>query len=387
MPTDSAVIDDPKEDEVVLRAITTIGQYLMDNAPVYRELQQLRAKVSGVHARLTLLVYYQHLVTFSDDDLRQGWDNPEGDQFFERQKRRADENSAETVERLNNMMEEIAKEMQCFTRAFTIKSSEEPQRVLDLCMAPGTYLAKALERNPAAHAVAFTLPPSQGGLIPIVSESETVKIHLLDITMLAADMGVKPDEISSDHPDSTSFFHSKYLEDGLNFDLVLCDGNIRRTHERAEYRFHREGRRLLLTQLALGLEHLRHGGTMIVLLHKVERLNTIRLIRDFKKFATVVLFKPRSGHAKRSSFYMIASAVRSADEEAVRAVREWKREWKVATLGTDEEWREDYSVIAGFGELGIEGVLEEFGPTLVKLGQKVWKTQADALKGASFMKK
>lgn len=284
-------------------------------------------------------------------------------------------------------MEDIAKEMQCFTRAFTIQSDEKPQRVLDLCMAPGTYLAKALERNPTAHAVAFTLPPSQGGLVPIVSESETIKIHLLDLTMLAADMGIKPDEIPASHPDAASFFHTKYLEDGHNFDLVLCDGAIRRTHQRAEYRLHRESRRLLLTQLALGLEHLRPGGTMIVLLHKLERINTIRLIRDFKKFATVVLFKPKSGHAKRSSFYMIASAIRSADEDAVQAVREWKREWKVATLGTDEEWRNDYSVMASFGELGIEGVLEEFGPTLVKLGQKVWRTQADALKGASFMKK
>lgn len=286
------------------------------------------------------------------------------------------------------MMEDIAKEMQCRTRAFAITSQEQPQRVLDLCMAPGTYLSKALERNPSAHAVAFTLPPSQGGLVPIVSESETVKIHHLDITMLAADMGINPDEIPTSHPDAASFLHTRYLEDGRGFDLALCDGAIRRTHERADYRdHHREARRLLLTQLALGLEHLRTGGTMIVLLHKVERLNTIRLLRDFMKFANVVLFKPNSGHTKRSSFYMVASAIRSEDYEAVQAVAEWKREWKVATLGTDEEWREDCSQIASFGELGVEGLLEEFGPTLLKLGQKVWKIQADALKAASFIKK
>lgn len=318
----------------------------------------------------------------------QGWENPEGDAFFERQRRSADENSKETVRRLHDLMEDIAKEMQCFTRAFTIKPDAKPQRVLDLCMAPGTYLAKALERNPAAHAVAFTLPPSQGGLVPIVGESDTVKIHLLDITMLAADMGLNPDDVPASHPDAASFIHARHLEPGHNFDLVLCDGAIRRTHERAEYRERdRESRRLLLTQLALGLEHLRPGGTMVVLLHKVERINTIRVLRDFSKFATVVPFKPKSGHAKRSSFYMVASAIRSADTEAVEAVVEWKREWKVATLGSDQEWREDYSRVAGFGELGIEGVLEEFGPTLVKLGQKVWRTQADALKGASFMKK
>lgn len=286
------------------------------------------------------------------------------------------------------MMEDIAKEMQCFTRAFTIKPSQEAPGILDLCMAPGTYLSKALERNPTAHAVAFSLPPSQGGLVPIVTESETVKIHLLDITMLAADMGLAADEIPPEHPDADSFLHSRFVEDGRNFDLVLCDGAIRRTHERPDYRLHhRESRRLLLTQLVIGMEHLRPGGTMIVLLHKIERINTIRLLRDFRGFANVVLFKPKSGHTKRSSFYMIASAVQSDGEEATEAVVEWKREWKVATLGTDEEWREDYARIAGFGEMGVEGVLREFGPALIKMGQKAWKTQADALKGASFMKK
>lgn len=283
-------------------------------------------------------------------------------------------------------MEEISKEMQCFTRAFTIRKTEPNPQILDMCMAPGVYLAKALERNDKAQAVAFTLPPWQGGHIPILSESETLKIHLLDITMLAADMDIEPDEIPEDHPDSASFL-PRHFEDGQNFDLVLCDGVILRTHDRAAYRFYRESSRLLLTQLALGLEHLRPGGTMIVLLHKVERISNIRLFRDFARFATVTLFKPKSGHAKRSSFYMIVSEIRSTDQEAIQAVQGWKREWKIATLGTDEEWWEDNTRVAQFGDLGIEGVLKEFGPTLIKMGKKVWKTQADALKRASFNNK
>jgi 23S rRNA U2552 (ribose-2'-O)-methylase RlmE/FtsJ len=288
---------------------------------------------------------------------------------------------------MNKMMKNIAREMQRATKAFTPELQTAPKHILDLCMAPGTYLAEALKHCPTAHAVAFTLPPEQGGLVPIMTESETVKIHKLDITMLAADMGLSPGEIDPSHPDAANFIHSRYLDDGRAFDLAICDGATRRTHERAAYRFYREGRRLLLTQLVLGLEHLRPGGSMIVLLHKLERPTTIRLLRVFHGFASAVLFKPKSGHATRSSFYMIASNVRSSDREAVEAVQEWKRDWKVSTVGTDEEWREDHARVAGFGELGIQGVLEEFGPTLVKLGQRVWKTQADGLKGASFMKK
>lgn len=46
--SDNVIKDHPEEDTIVSHAIE---QYLMENAPVFRELQQLRAKVSGLHAR------------------------------------------------------------------------------------------------------------------------------------------------------------------------------------------------------------------------------------------------------------------------------------------------------------------------------------------------
>jgi hypothetical protein len=53
---------------------------------------------------------------------------------------------------------------------------------------------------------------------------------------------------------------------------------------------------------------------------------------------------------------MIASNAQSTDRAAIEAVQEWKRDRKLSTIGTDEEWREDYTRVGGFGELGIEGV-------------------------------
>lgn len=286
---------------------------------------------------------------------------------------------------MNQIMGKIAKEMHKAKKAFDIVPQAEPQRILDLCMAPGSYLKFALQHNPTAHAVAFTLPPEQGGLVPIVEASETVKIHMLDINMFAADMGVGPDDIPQSHENSAKFLHSQYLEDGHGFDLVICDGAVFRTKEMDLHVLFRESRRLFLAQMALGLGHLRPGGTMIVLLHKVEGLDSIRLLRAFDSFAKVELFKPWNGHAKRSSFYMIASDVQSTDHRAVEAVQEWKRQWKLRTLGTDEEWEDERARAAGFGELGIEGVLEEFGPTLVKMANdgQVWRKQAAALKTVS----
>lgn len=145
-------------------------------------------------------------------------------------------------------------------------------------MAPGVYLAKALKRNANAYAVDYTLLPSQGELIPILSDSENLKVNFL--TMLAADMDVKPDEIPSDHSDSANFL-PRHFKDDRSFHIVLCGGAVLRNRNRAAYRFRYESRRLLQTQLALGLEHLRPGGTMIIFLHKLECLNNISLPRKF----------------------------------------------------------------------------------------------------------
>ncbi len=137
--------------------------------------------------------------------------------------------------------------------------------------------------------------------------------------MLAADMGVI--SIPKEHPDCENFL-PRALQLGETYDLVICDGQVLRTHARAKYREADEATRLAVTQLALGLENLTPGGTMVVLLHKVEPWNTIRLLSKFKQCASVNLFKPTRAHAKRSSFYMVATQVESRCPQAVEAIAE-----------------------------------------------------------------
>ena len=88
-------------------------------------------------------------------------------------------------------------------------------------------------------------------------------------------------------------------------------------------------------------------------------------------------------HAKRSSFYMIATNIQSRHYEAVLAVERWKRQWKVATFGTDVEYEEELRAAC----LNAEEVLGEFGIELVRLGREVWEIQARALEKAPFIKK
>ena len=245
-------------------------------------------------------------------------------------------------------------------------------------MAPGGFLATALKQNPGSHVLAFSLPPSSGGhkvLLPTYSEVEQ---KFLDITMLAGDMGVE--NIPKDHPDAGNFL-SRVLQNEQLFDLVLCEGQVLRTHDRAPYREKREARRLTVTQLALGLQHLRPGGTMVILLHKIEAWDTMLLLWRFSKFSSVRVYKPRKGHAKRSSFYLVATDIQSQHPEAARAVELWKTIYRVATFNSDKEYRG----LIKENELSVHAVLEDFGPELINLGRDVWKVQADALAKSSFI--
>ncbi|TKA74652.1 hypothetical protein B0A55_07964 [Friedmanniomyces simplex] len=192
-------------------------------------------------------------------------------------------------------------------------------------------------------------------------------------------MGVT--NIPEEHPDHDNFL-PRALQLGETYDLVICDGQVLCTHARAKYREGREATRLAVTQLALGLEHLTPGGTMVVLLHKVEAWNTIRLLSKFKQCASIKLFKPTRAHAKRSSFYMVATQVESRCPQAAEAIVEWQRMWKIATFGTDQELDETIRA----SEADVEDVLTKFGPDIISMGRRVWGIQTEALAKAPFMK-
>ncbi|KAH8754539.1 hypothetical protein F5883DRAFT_184162 [Diaporthe sp. PMI_573] len=324
---------------------------------------------------------------------KKGWKNPAGDRFFEVGRKQADQGTRKTQIFFKKMMRNIAEEMQKATGAFSTFGAEKAAekgrqtRILDCCMAPGAYLQAALEHNPGAHALAFTLPPEKGGHVPLLDcdGSRGLDLRLLDLTMLAADMGVTAEQIPKDHPEAADFL-PRQVEDGQDFDLVICDGQVLRTHEphRAAYQESRDARRLSLTQFVLGLDHLRPGATMIILLHKVENWVNVRLMYTFSKFSHVQLFKPGSGHAKRSSFYMVATDIRSEHPLAKKAVTEWKEQWKQATFTSDEEFSEAVSAASLQGRRDVDLVLNEFGPELIRLGRKVWKIQTEALEKAPF---
>jgi 23S rRNA U2552 (ribose-2'-O)-methylase RlmE/FtsJ len=279
------------------------------------------------------------------------------------------------------LMQNIGKELNEVTGAFSI--SAQPSKhsaILDMCMAPGGFLSTALQYNTLAQAVAFTLPPENGGHEVFLPENDMVMIKFNDITMLAADMGIE--QIPSEHTATQDFTIKKQLPENYLFNLVLCDGHVLRTHHRPAQREPREARRLIAVQLALGLEHLKPGGTMVIRLHRIDKMLTAELIYQFSKFSQIKLFKPTCGHNLRSSFYMVASDIWTEREDVTAAVQKWKEEWRIATFGTDAE----YEKMMFRDEKSAEKVIEGYGEQLVEMGSKVWCIQAEALVNAPFMK-
>ncbi|KAF6822628.1 hypothetical protein CMUS01_11003 [Colletotrichum musicola] len=274
------------------------------------------------------------------------------------------------------MMEEIAWETHFDTTCFKIQNKASPRpQILDMGMAPGGFLSIALKHNREAQAFGFSLPVSDGGYEILVKKRPDVVIKELDVTMLAADLGI--DDMPEESPDGRPFL-SRQFAPGQRFDLVICGCSIVRDHP---VLIVREGCRLRASQLALGLQRLSSGGKMVVLFHKLEAWDTLLDLYRFSRFSDKVqLCKPETGtgHDKRSSFYMVATGVRSDKLEALDAIESWKDLWKAATLDIDgklmKEVRDE--------EPAVQTVLGGFGDKLKDMIRKVWSTQAKALKEA-----
>lgn len=170
---------------------------------------------------------------------------------------------------------------------------------------------------------------------------------------------------------------------GQQFQLILCDGQVLRNtlHPRGEHREAFEARRLADSQLILALQLIKHGGPIVMLLHKVEAWDTIELLYQFDSFSEIQLFKPRKHHEIRSSFYLIAKNVQPYANAAQAALKEWKEDWYRSTFGGE----------SGTGEKNsnhdierMQGILDKFGGRLIEMAEPLWKIQADALAAKDF---
>lgn len=317
----------------------------------------------------------------------QGWSSTEGDEHFKKLREKADSsNNDKTQQKIFwDINLRIGTELHS-AGVFSIPNPLKPNPTsLHLCMAPGGYTEIFLKIHPEASVKGITLPPHLGGhpmCIPHSDKDPRVQVIFMDLTMLAVEYGTSMAEIPKEHPDAKKFSSDRpFLNE--TFDLVICDGQILRTHFREEYRQNREALRLNAAQLIFGMTRIKQGGTFMMLLHKADAFDNIELLETFDTFSKLKLIKPKTAHAARSSFYLIAKDVDPTHPKAQYAVEQWKKDWKRATLAGDEGTGMDKEMAT---EMKVNAVLEEFGPNLIGLAKEIWLTQKNALGRASYIK-
>lgn len=270
----------------------------------------------------------------------------------------------------------IGMELNNRTEAFHVLHTSEKPSALDMGMAPGGFSKTILDKYPKASVRAITLPNTDGGHA-IQLDDANLKLELRDINTLAGDLGLS--SVPETHPGAETLTLEKLLGEEL-YDVAICGCQVTRTQQREQWRVDREPRRLQLAQLVIAMEHLKDNGTLIAVLHKPESFDTAEILRLFSGFSNITLFKPVKAHAKRSSFYMVAKKVRPL--MAVETIEAWKEEWRIATLGSQNE----YEVLTRRSAEDAQTMLDQFGEELVRLGRLVWATQAKALEKAPFIR-
>ncbi len=172
----------------------------------------------------------------------QGWQIEAADNHFHNQRERADKANSKTQAGFFKLMRSIGFELDDATSALTIRADNGNTRpaILDLCMAPGGFASAALSRNPRALLRGISLPPSQGGHKMLLHNhwsntdpTARIFVSFRDITLLADEMGTPAASIPASHPEAASFSPDRPFL-AQQFDLVLCDGQVLRTHERPE---------------------------------------------------------------------------------------------------------------------------------------------------------
>ncbi len=283
------------------------------------------------------------------------------------------------------MHKKIGTQLQAATGAFSSPAdSSTTIRAINLCMAPGGYTSTLLKVNPSASINGITLTEESGGhamLLPFGNEDSRVDVKFMDITMLASEYGPSNANIPLAHPEAAKFVEDSPYQ-SLTFDIVVCDGQNLRTHKRAACRKDQEAFRLVLSQLIFGMNRIRAGGTLVILLHQLGSWNSVKLLRTFDSFSNIQLFKPLGFHQDRSSFYLVAKDVQPGLSEAIKSIEQWRSDWWQATFGGVEFTGK----IVEDDSKSVNSVLESFGQKFMELGREIWKIRLEAMKEAPYVK-
>ncbi|KAF7337909.1 hypothetical protein MVEN_02014100 [Mycena venus] len=279
----------------------------------------------------------QMLVDFREQGAKDGDDKTS---YAEHEKKVAENASARKNRYWFSKMKAVFKELDTQTACIPRKGA---LRFLDLGCYPGGFTSYILSKNSSAQGLGISSEIENGG-------------------------------------------HRFLLEDrhrsSKRFDIVLLDGHQLRRQPSA-----RPGDwdRLLVSQIIIGLQAIKKGGTLVIKLADAEQINTAKLLHMFDVLSTSLeTFKPRYMHANRGTFYVIVKGM-GEGRGATRLstlVNSFKELWVDLTIGgADGAGRvlndEDLDFIVSTMEVRQAKNLDR----LIDLSRRVWEVQARALAG------
>ncbi|KAJ5288324.1 hypothetical protein N7508_011099 [Penicillium antarcticum] len=252
-------------------------------------------------------------------------------------------------------------------------------RMLDLCMAPVGFTTTAAKEAPGLFIDAVTLPAEIGGY-EVMAKDICQNIIYTDITMYLMKM-VCQESIPTAHPDSSSFELCLPFLDN-QYDIAICGEAVGRDHPREKYRSHCESQRLMVSQLVFAMHCLKPGGSIMLLLHRIESWDTVCILHAFNKFSDIRLYKHAKAHAIKSSFYLVARRVNLEHHTARHSMDYWKSLWRYLTFKQFQEIQ--FSLL--IDDVSLQIMINEFDLQFLRLAEPIWKIQVDALRNAPFMR-
>ncbi|KAF8906367.1 hypothetical protein CPB85DRAFT_1530152 [Mucidula mucida] len=270
------------------------------------------------------------------------------------------------LRKTKKVMKELNAEVPCIPS--TAKGSF---RFLDLGCCPGGFSAYILEKNKLSRSLGISLPTEAGGYAYCLESRQRRETFLpADLTLFdlrpldSSDVECAPGTLKPVPREITNRV----------FDLTILGATPLSWVTRAD------SQRLLVSQLILGLQGVKNGGTIIAVLQDPESPVTARVLYLLDKISRkITIHKSSVVHQARSSFYVIAQGV-GEGEGKDRELRDgylksFRTLWVELTFdGVREMVNADLDFIVTVDELSRTSI-----DWLVALCGKVWEIQLRAL--------
>lgn len=201
--------------------------------------------------------------------------------------------------------------------------------------------------------------PKSGGY-EVMAKNICQNIIYEDITMYLMRMALQ-DSIPTAHPDSRSFELCQLFLDN-RYDIAICGAAVGRYHPRESYRSDCESQRLMVSQLVFAMHRLKPGGSIVLLLHRIESWDTVCILHAFNEFSDIQLYKHRKAHAIKSSFYLVAKRVNMEHHTARGSMGYWKSLWRYLTFEHFKEIPLGRWSLYESDDVFVQNLRDNFGP-------------------------